>query len=173
MTFTTGGTAMSERKKPIPIIKLSHRLIERTLDALGIPHCRDDDDDIFTVIPGGDSCSDLLCWFLVDGNILQLVCTFNAKISKCDWMAALLLCNAYHRESRFGRAVLHIRDGQEEAALVFETAIDCSDGLHEAFLQTYIVSHVASACRFYTMVQEKFASSQSNITVEDSVRFSQ
>jgi hypothetical protein len=93
--------AMSERKKPIPIIKLSHRVIERTLDALGIPHCRDDDGDIFTVIPSGDSRSDLLCWFLVDRNILQLVCTFNAKIPQCDWMAALLLCNAYHRESRF------------------------------------------------------------------------
>ena len=148
---------MSERKKPIPIVKLSHRLIERTLDALGIPHCRDDDGDIFTVIPSGDSRSDLLSWFLVDGNILQLVCTFNAKIPKCDWMAALLLSNAYHQESRFGRAVVHIRDGQEEATLSFEAAIDCSGGLNEAFFQTYIVSHVASACRFYTMVQEKFA----------------
>jgi hypothetical protein len=136
---------------------LTNDLIRRALDALSLPNSRDEDGDWFTVIPGGDSRSDLVCFFIAYGEsrkMFHLVCMFDAKIPKRKWPVALQLCNAYHADSRFGRAVLSIQEGQEEATLRFDAAIDCTDGVSQEFLQKLITSHIASACMFYNMAHE-------------------
>lgn len=143
---------------PQPVLEpLTNNLSRRALDALGMPNSRDEDGDWFSVIHGGDGRSDLVCYFIVYGEtrkMFQLVCMFDAHIPKRKWGAALQLCNAYHAESHFGRAVLRIQEGQEEATLRFDAAIDCTDGVSQEFLQTLIASHIASACMFYNMAYE-------------------
>jgi hypothetical protein len=143
---------------PQPVIEpLTTNLTRRSLDALSLPNSFDEDGDCYTVISGGDGRSDLVCYFIVYGQtrkMFHLVCLFDAKIPKRKWPAALQLCNAYHADSRFGRAVLLIQEGQEEATLRFDTSVDCTEGVTQDFLQTFITSHIASACMFYTMAHE-------------------
>jgi hypothetical protein len=86
--------------------------------------------------------------------MFQMLCLFDPRIPKRKWAAALQLCNAYNTEARFGRAVLRMQEGQEEAPLRFEASIDCTDGVSQEFLQTLINSHIASACMFYNMAHE-------------------
>ena len=164
---------MTERKKTALIKKLTNRHIENAFDDLGILHRRDEDDDVFTFIPSGNDDSGLSCWFIADGNILQLISSINSSIPKDKWPSILMLCNSFHRESRFGRAVLYIQDDNNEAKLRFEAAIDCSDGINTAFLQTFIVSHLATACTLYSMVQDEMNNSQDNITDEEATSYLQ
>jgi hypothetical protein len=116
-----------------PVIELlTNELTRRALDAHSIPNSRDEDGDWFTVIPSGDSRSDLQCFFIVYGEnrkMFQLLCLFDARIPKRKWGAAFQLCNAYNTEARFGRAFLLIQEGQEEAPLRFAAVIDCTDGV--------------------------------------------
>jgi hypothetical protein len=143
---------------PQPVVEpLTNNLTRRALDALSLPNSRDEDGDWFTVIPGRDSRSDLVCYFIVYGEtrkIFRLVCLFDAHIHKRKWAAALQLCNTYNTESRFGRAVLSIQEGQEVGTLRFDVSIDCTDGVSHEFLETLISSHIASACMFYRMAHE-------------------
>jgi hypothetical protein len=141
-----------------PVIEpLTNDLTRRALDALSLPNSLDEDGDPFAVIPGGDSRSDLHCFFIVFGKnrkMFQVVCLFDARIPKRKWGAAFQLCNAFNTEALFGRAFLSIQEGQEEAPLRFDAVIDCTDGVSQQFLQTLINSHIASACMFYKMAYE-------------------
>src|SRR2546423_1671425 len=72
LPMITGNGAIAQ-----PVIEpLTNELTRRALDALGIPNSRDEDGDWFTVIPSGDSRSDLQCFFIVYGEnrkMFQLV----------------------------------------------------------------------------------------------------
>jgi hypothetical protein len=172
-TLTPEETAMSNKKKTALIKKLTNRHIENALDDLGILHRRDEDDDIFTFIPSGTDDSGLSCWFIADGNIFQLICSINPSIPQDKWPSILMLCNTFHRESRFGRVVLYSQEDNNEAKLRFEAAIDCSGGINTAFLQTFIVSHIATACMFYSKVQDEMNNSQDNIPDEEAASYLQ
>src|SRR4051812_9908742 len=106
--LATTEAAAGDGAMPQPVIEpLTNDLTRRSLDALSLPNSRDEDGDWFTVIPGGDGRSDLVCFFIIYGQnrkMFHLVCMFDAKIPKRKWGAALQLCNAYHAEARFGRA---------------------------------------------------------------------
>jgi len=140
---------------PQPVIEpLTNDLTRRALDALSLPNSLDEDGDPFAVIPGGGNRSDLVCYFIVNGQsrkMFDVVCLFDAHIPKQKWIAALRLCHTFHENCRFGRAHLRTHEGQEEATLRFDAAIDCTDGVSQEFLQTFISSHIASACMFYKM----------------------
>jgi hypothetical protein len=150
LPMTAGNGAM-----PQPVIEpFTNELIRRALDALSLPNGRDEDGDWFTVIPGGDGRSHLLCYFIEARKMFHMICLFDAHIPKRKWGQALTLCNTYHAKLHFGRAFLLTQEGQEDATLRFEAAIDCTAGLSQEFLQTFISSHIASACLFYEMAHE-------------------
>jgi hypothetical protein len=172
-TLTPEETARSNKKKTALIKKLTNRHIENAFDDLGILHRRDEDDDVFTFIPSGNDGGGLPCYFIVDGNILQLTCSINPSIPKDKWLSIHMLCHSFHREARFGRAVLYSQEDSNEAKLRFEAAIDCSGGISTAFLQTFIVSHLATACMFYSMVQDEMNNSRDNLTDEEATSYLQ
>jgi len=135
---------------------LSNDLIRRALDARPLLNTLDHG-DLISIIPSDDGGNDVLCWFLIRGQnrkIFHLVCTFDVKIPRCDWGTALRVCNAFNDHEWFGRAILNIREGQDEAALIFDAAIDCTDGVSQQFLETLITTHLASAFQFYLMARE-------------------
>ena len=152
------GGAAGSGALPQPLIEpLTQSLTRRALDALSFPNARDEDGDWFTVIPGREGRSDLVCSFLVHAEPrpwFRLLCLFHAQIPRRKWGQALTLCNTYHATIRFGRAYLETQEGQEDPSLRFEAAIDCTDGLTQQFLQTFISSHIAAACLFYEMAHE-------------------
>jgi hypothetical protein len=157
-------------RKPVGHKTLTKRLIEQVLDKLGVRHSRDRDGDlIITLIPGDNGGGDLLCWFLVEADFFHLVCTLGPKIPQCQWPTAIAVCNAYHRYSLLGRAVLHIREGQDVATLRFEAAIDCSDGVSASFLQTFISSHLSCACFFRDMASRQKVWAANKTICEDPV----
>ena len=164
---------MANKKKTAFIKKLANRHIENAFDDLGILHRRDEDAAVFTFIPSGTDDSGLPCWFMADGNIFQLTCSINPSLPQDKWPSILMLCNSFYKESRFGRAVLYSQEDNNEAKLHFEAAIDCSDGIRTAFLQTFIVSHIAAACMFYSMVQDEMNNSQDNLTDEEATSYLQ
>jgi hypothetical protein len=172
-TLSPEETAMSNKKKTALIKKLTNRHIENAFDDLGILHRRDEDDSVYTFIPSGTADSGLSCWFIADGNILQFTCSINPSLPQDKWPSILMLCNTFYKESRFGRAVLYSQEDNNEANLRFEAAIDCSGGISTAFLQTFIVSHIATACTFYSMVQDEMNNSQDNITDEEATSYLQ
>ena len=140
--------------------------LRSALDALGIPHIRDND-VLHSIIPGGAHRSDLLCWFQLHGDtrkLFKLVCTFDAPIPQRKWAAALRLCNTYHTESRFGRAILDFGDGESEPRFFFESQIDVTEAATDAFLKSFIHANLASAVMFYKMAYEDKALSLTRAT---------
>jgi hypothetical protein len=135
---------------------LANDLTRHALDALGIPHIRDNDVH-HCIFPGGDHRSDLLCWFRLQGDnrmLFKLVCTFDAQIPQRKWAPALRLCNSYHAVSRFGRAYLDFGENESDARFFFESQIDMTEAATEAFLKSFIESNLASAVMFYRMAYE-------------------
>jgi hypothetical protein len=141
---------------PQPVIEpFTNDPVRRALDALGIPHIRDND-VLHSIIPGGDRC-DLLCWFQLQGDtrIFKLVCTFDSQIPQRKWATALRLCNSYHAISRFGRAFLDFGEGESDARFFFESQIDMTEAATEAFLKSFIQSNLDSAIMFYKMAYKE------------------
>jgi hypothetical protein len=171
LTFTRGRTAMP--KKSVAVKKLSKQLVEEVLANVNVAgfHTRDRDGNLTLKIPSDGGECDLLCWFQVTAEFFYLVCTLSPSITQRQWPNAVAVCNAYHRYSILGRAVLNIREGQQEASLCFEAAIDCSDGVSEAFLQNFIVTHLASACFFRDLASSHKLWSASKMPGDDPVIF--
>jgi hypothetical protein len=138
---------MPQRKTAL-VKPLSKRHIEQVLDTIhgGGLLTRDRDGDPTLIIPSDKGAGDLVCWFLVNAEFFHLICWVGPEIPRSQWLTACAVCNMYHRYSLLGRAVPHSRQGDDVATLRLEAAFDCSDGVSEAFLQTYIVTHLASAC---------------------------
>jgi hypothetical protein len=126
-------------------------LLEEALNSIGLNYLRDQDGDFCTIIPSDSISSHAVCWFLIDDEypqIFTLYCRVSPRIPKRRWQDALLACNEYHTHYRFGRFQLSITEGQTDATLCFVAQLDLSDGTTAAFLKTFILSHISSACAF-------------------------
>jgi hypothetical protein len=157
------------KKKAILIKPLSKPLIEQALVNVNGLLTRDHDGDLTLIIPSDKGEGDLGCCFLVEAEFFHLVCTLGSQLPRSQWPTAIAVCDAYHRYSILGRAVLNIREGQDLASLRFEAGIDCSDGVSDAFLQTFIVTHLACACFLRDLAFRQKVWSSSATTGEDAV----
>src|SRR5438093_9340328 len=99
------------QKKAALVKPLSKQRIEPVLHNanLGGLLTRDHDGDPIIVIPSDKGDGDLECWFSVVAELFHLVCSLEPKIPRCQWPTATVVCNAYHRYSMLGRAVLNVR----------------------------------------------------------------
>ena len=121
---------------------LSKGLIERCLAGVDLQYGRDHDGDVVTCFSGDGLGGDLIAWFLIVGekrDIFRLLCMVEHKVPQSKWANALLVCNEYHNTARFGRAYLNIKEDQPEADLYFDSQIDLTEGVTEAYLQTFIM----------------------------------
>jgi hypothetical protein len=126
-------------------------IIEEALASLPLQFGRDSDNDLCLAIPGKKIPFGMLCWFLIDEHypqIFTLHCQVCPPIPKSTWTKAVFLCNEYATQYRFGRFQLRIRAEASEATLCFVSQLDLSDGTTVAFLKTFIMSHISSACGF-------------------------
>jgi hypothetical protein len=133
------------------IQSLSPALLEETLRSSGVNYLRDQDGDLCTLITGEGTPCHAMCWFLIDDHypqIFKLYCQVSPPIPQSKWQDALLACNEYHTQYRFGRFHLSIKAGQKEASLYFVSQLDLSDGTTAAFLEKFILTHLTSACAF-------------------------
>jgi hypothetical protein len=130
---------------------LTQDLIEEALKAIGVNYTRDQDNDLFLVIPGEKIPWTMLCWFLIEEHapsIFTLYCRVFPAIPQRQWPEALAVCNDYATRYRFGRFQLRMTAEQREANLCFVSQLDLSDGTTVAFAHTFILSHLSSACAF-------------------------
>jgi hypothetical protein len=128
-------------------------LIARSLDRTRIDWGLDCDDDPYVVIPSKERPESFLqCWFLLEGQvdkIFRLSCLVQPVIPWKNLAEALILCNQYPERFRFGRLYCQpAAEPEEGITLYFEGQLDVTDGVSEAFLATFIESHVASICAF-------------------------
>jgi hypothetical protein len=159
------------QKKAILVKPLSKQRIEPVLHNAHLGHLltRDHDGDPIIVVPSDKGDGDLECCFSVAAEIFHLVCSLGPKIPQCQWATATAVCNAYHRYSLLGRAVLHGWHGDDVGTLRLEAAFECSDGVSDGFLQTFIVTHIASACFLRDLALSQKVWSASATTGEDAV----
>jgi hypothetical protein len=145
-TLAANGTTPNNAIQPF-----RDNLIEEALVSLPLQHGRDPDNDLCLAIPGKDIPFDMLCWFLTDAHypqIFTLHCQVYPPIPKSKWTDAVFLCNEYATQYRFGRFQLRVSAEASEATLCFVSQLDLSDGTTVAFLKTFIMSHISSACGF-------------------------
>ena len=133
------------------IQSFSPGLLEEALNSIGVNYMRDQDGDLCTLIPSDSISCPAVCWFLIDDEypqIFTLYCRVSPRIPQSKRQDALLACNEYNTRYRFGRFQLSITDGQTDATFYFVAQLDLSDGTTVAFLKTFILSHLSSACAF-------------------------
>jgi hypothetical protein len=131
---------------------LSKARVERNLDAVELNHSRDRDDDPYSVFSGEGLPGNMVCCYLIEGednDILRLHCAVDLPVLKEKWGQALLLCNDYHGQSRFGKAYLRMEEGEAHARLYFSACIDLSDGVTDDYLQRYIMLSLYAAHVFF------------------------
>ena len=131
---------------------LSKGLIERCLDEVDLQYGRDHDGDVVTCFSGDELGGDLIAWFLIVGekrDIFRLLCTVEHKVPQSKWASALLACNEYHNTARFGRVYLNIKEDQPEAELYFDSQIALTEGVTEAYLQSFIMLNLLGAHVFF------------------------
>jgi hypothetical protein len=136
---------------------LSKPLIERVLDDVELNHRRDHEDDVASVFSGEGLPGDMICWYLIEGedDIFRLLCTVDLPVPQEKWGHALLLCNNYHRQCRFGRAYLRIREGQTDAKLSFDASLDLREGVTDSSLQRFIMLSLFAAHVFFEKTREQ------------------
>jgi hypothetical protein len=142
---------MTEALSDNSMHSLSPGLLEEALKPIGVNYMRDQDGDLCTFIQGDSHSCHAMCWFLIDDQypqIFTLYCRVFPRIPKSKWQAALFACNAYNKRFRFGRFKLSITPEEEEATLCFDSHLHLSDGTTAAFLKTFILTHLTSACAF-------------------------
>jgi hypothetical protein len=131
---------------------LSKVRIEYNLDEVELNHSRDRDDDVFSLFSGEGLPGNMACCYLIEGednDILRLHCTVDLPVPQEKWGQALLLCNDYHGQCRFGKAYLRIKEGEAHARLYFSACIDLSDGVTDDYLQRYIMLSLYAAHVFF------------------------
>jgi hypothetical protein len=130
---------------------VTQTLLCRALDRIGQPYTHRDG-DLYAVIPSRERPDAYLqVWFLIDGQtdkIFRLSCLVQPPIPWQNVPEAMFSCESYHENFRFGRLYLWAEEGQSVTNLRFEGQIDVTDGVSEAFLGTYIASHLANICAF-------------------------
>jgi hypothetical protein len=137
---------------------LSKALIERNLDEVELNHSRDREDDIYSVFSGEGLPGNMVCCYLLEGednDILRLHCTVDLPVPQEKWGQALLMCNDYHSQSRFGKAYLRIKEGEAHARLYFSACIDLSDGVTDDYLQRYIMLSLYAAHVFFEKTRKE------------------
>jgi Putative bacterial sensory transduction regulator len=140
---------------------LSQGLITRALDGLRLPYTLDSDGDILTGFSEDQFGGDLSIWLLVGGDnkdILRILVTVNRKIPQSKWHPALVMCNEYHQNSRYGRAYLVFQqpdDPEPEPTLCFDSRIPLRDGATEDFLKTFIVANLGDARQLFAMAHRE------------------
>jgi hypothetical protein len=136
---------------------LSHELIASALHGLGLKYSCDSDGDFSMRFSGEPFGGALSIWVVVDGeskDILRTFATNYRNIPQSKWQAALVMCNDYHQNNRYGRAYLVFQkpEGQQpEPVLCFESQIALRYGTTEGFLKTFIVATLEGARKVFTM----------------------
>jgi hypothetical protein len=140
---------------PIRVQPVTQNFLTRALDRTPLADTRDCDGDPYAYLAGKKPGEGLQCWFLLecrDGHaykIFKLCCLVQPVIPWRNLPAAMIACNRYNETYRFGKLYCEPADEpQAGVSLRFEGQLDVSDGISEAFLATFINSHLASVCDF-------------------------
>ena len=156
--FTTTQDILPQ-SAPREALELSSKArIERNLDELEINHSRDREDDIYSEFSGEGLPGDVICWYLIEGednDKLRLSCTVDLRVPQEKWGHALLLANAYHSQTRVGKAYLHIKEDQADAQLYFDACIDLPEGARDVSLQQFILVSLYAAHVFFEKTRKE------------------
>jgi hypothetical protein len=130
---------------PQAVQPVSKGMIERILDNLNVHYRRDNEDDILAIFPFGPNGTDLHCWFLITGekrDIFKFFCVTPITISSDKLPEAVTVCNFYHSQNRFGRAIVEVGTRSGEYRVNFDAQIDIEKGTSEEFLQRFILMNI-------------------------------
>jgi hypothetical protein len=129
----------------------SKRLIERALEALGIVYAQEGSGAPSAVFSNEEMGWSMRFRFLLDGQTrayFSVTGTLDVPIPERRVGEALLVCNHYAATCSFGRFSVSREAGQAGFTLSFDAIIDVTDGISQAFLQTFISSHIGTALAF-------------------------
>jgi hypothetical protein len=140
---------------PTRVQPVTQAFLSRVLDRTGLVWTRDPDGDCYAHLSGKTLEQYLQCWFLLehDNKIFKLSSLVQPVIPWQNLPEAMIQCHRYNETYRFGKLYCQPADEPEAGiSLHFEGQLDVSSGISEAFLATYINSHLASVCDFLAKV---------------------
>jgi hypothetical protein len=110
---------------------LSLRLVKETLDAMETKYThKEGDDDLSIQLPSGQ----FYVWIAVDRpDEVQIRCGFPKSFPVEKWGKALIKCNEFNQEYRFGRAILNVLHDDESAVFIYEWRSQFEDKLVSPF----------------------------------------
>jgi hypothetical protein len=156
-TFTPTQNALPQIAGNGALQPLSKARIERNLDAVELNHSRDHEDDVVSVFSGEGLPGKMICWYLIEGedkDVLRLLCTIARTIPQAQLGDALLTANEYHGRCRFGRCYLQFTKDSTEAKAYYESIVDLSEGVTDAYLQRFIMLSLFAAHVFFEVIHK-------------------
>jgi hypothetical protein len=154
---TLRGEPMDNEK----IQPLSKAFIERVLDGLQIMHTKDNDGDIYTSYETNITKEKtIVAWFLIEGDedekdILKIMARIKSDIPKSQWPTMYLLTNEFHKQNRFGQAVLRPNEKTDTGIIFYESNIVLAGGATDWFLQNHIIHNLFTAETLLQMIEER------------------
>jgi hypothetical protein len=142
-----------------PSYPLSNKLVERVLAEAKDYLYLDNENTLYTVLPGRKKIGcDLYTFYQILGrhkDIFKVSHTIEPEIPQGDWMRAILVCNEYNMTSVYGTAYLQVKEGHNTAKLYFVTKIQLKEGATEEFIDDFLKCVFGDAIDFFELAHSK------------------
>jgi hypothetical protein len=72
-------------------------------------------------------------------------------VPKSEWGRAMMICNTWNKDKRFGKAYLYVNDPANDATgmIVFDNHMDLEEGIHQELLNDLTFTIMAAANDFW------------------------
>jgi hypothetical protein len=130
-------------------------MIERYLKTSGVRYLRDNEGDFLIRFSYDDDVGgELTVYLIASGKSKQIYVvrvSCSRPIDKSDWGRAVTLCNTWHREMRWPKAYLRVKDPATDTAgsIVLEEQIDLEKGIHQELFDDFTNTIIAASNQFW------------------------
>jgi hypothetical protein len=120
---------------------------------MNITYERDKEGDYHLRIPNDSVTIGLT---LPTSSEIRIVCIYNDPIPDTKWMKALLACNEFHKQSKFGHAYF-VPKSDTQGVFVYELWLDFENGMvsTEYLIRRAIVRAIALAGELFTKIAQE------------------
>lgn len=130
-------------------------MIEAFMKQSGMKYLTDSDGD-FLIHWGYDEATGcaMNLQFSAQGNkkhIYAITVIAEKRIPRNDWGRAVMICNTWNKEKRWGKAYLYVDDPATDATgmIVFDNHMDLEQGIHQELFNDLTLTIVSAANSFW------------------------
>jgi hypothetical protein len=98
----------------------------------------------------------LTCEGNVELKMLNLLGMVSIQLKSNKWSDAIMLCNAFQRDTGIGQTFLDFDENGSEAPLKYQAKLPLTKGVDEELLTNFLTPNIIAAQRFFSLAHSTY-----------------